>query len=480
MPDEIARLRARVAELEAELAATPPAAPTGAPPARPRWWAASSAILLTLACVLAPLSVTAVWASTQVSDTDAYVETVAPLAEDPALRRAVANEVTRAVVQELDLEGLTTEALDALAAQENIPPRVAAALPALSVPITNGVESFTRDQVRNVLASDQFAQVWAQVNRLAHEQVITLLEGNQGGVVSAQGDTVTLNLAPVIEEVKDRLVARGFTLAANIPTVDRSFVLVESEAVTNAQGAYRLLNTLGFWLPIIALALFAVGVFLARDRRRALMRGALGVVAAMVVMGIALSVFRVTYVESTPAGLLTEQAAGSVFDTLVRFLRTGLRAAAVLGILVALGAVLAGPSTAAARTRAMFQGGMGSLRGSAEQAGWHPGRVGTWTFAHRQALRAAALVAGGLLLMFWTMPTAWVVVWIAVVVVLLLALVEFLGTPPAPVPTAAAADPGSATNPDNPVPAQRQATSAEPPAPEPLLPASPRGPESHG
>lgn len=426
---EVERLRARVSELETELETekTPPAKPGGG--ARSAWWAVSSAVLLTLACILAPLSAAAVWAHTQVSDTEQYVQTVAPLADDPAVQQAVADDVTRAVLQYLDVKTFTTEALQNLAQQPNVPPRVAAALPALAVPITNGVESFTRTQVDKLVASPQFAAVWERVNRVAHEQLVTLLEGNQGGAVSAQGDTVTLNLAPIIAQVKQRLVAQGFTIAERIPTVDRSFVLVQSEAVTNAQSVYRLLNTLGVWLPLIALALFAGGVFLARDRRRALFRGALGVVGAVLVFGVLLALARVAYLDAVPSDVLPEEAAGNVFDTLVRFLRTGLRAVAVLGLVVVAGAFMTGPSAAAVRTRAYLSRGIGTARGGAEAAGWHAGRVDRWTFTHKRALRTSVVIAAGLVLVFWDRPTGWVVLLTALAVLLALAVIEFLGRP---------------------------------------------------
>lgn len=470
---EVERLRARVAELEAQLQTEAPAggaagsagaAAVGAAGGA-AWRATASALLVTLACVLAPLSVTAVWASGQLSDTDRYVDTVAPLAQDPAVRSAVANEVTTAVMRNIDVQGLTTQLVDAVAAQENVPPRVAAALPGLVVPLTNGIEQFTRTQITNLMATPQFAQAWAEANRVAHTQVVQLLEGNQGGAISAQGDTVTLNLAPIIEQVKTRLVAQGFTLAENVPVVNRSFVLVQSDAITQAQGFYSLLNTLGAWLGVIALALFAAGLYLARDRRRALLRGALGVVASMVLLGVALTVVRATYVSSTPAGVLTPEAAGSVFDTLVRFLRTGLRAAAVLGLLVALGAFLVGPSAAAVRTRTWVQGGVASLRGSAESAGWDPGPAGTWAHAHKGALRAGILVAAGLALMFWNAPTVGTVVVIAVLALLLLGALEFVARP-APDGAAAGAESVAVSTPGT-------------PAPGPVIP-SPRSPAGGG
>lgn len=431
--NEVERLRARVAELEGELAAAgapPPSRTTAA--RRSIWWAISSAVLITLACVLAPLSVTSVWASTQVSDTEQYVQTVAPLAKDPAVQAAIAEKVSSAVLEYIDVETLTTDLLQTLAQGNNMPPRIATALPALAAPISNGVESFTRTQVSKIVASPQFAVVWAQVNRLAHEQVVTLLEGNQGGAVSAQGDTITLNLGPVIQQVKERLVAQGFTLAERVPTIDRSFVLAQSEGITKAQGFYRLLTTLGTWLPFVAIALLAGGVFLARDRRRALLRGSLGVVAAMVVLGLVLAVGRVMYLSAVPPDVLSQPAAATVFDTFVRFLRTGLRATAVLGLLVAIAAFVTGPAPAAVRTRGFLEHGVGSLRGGAEAAGLKTGPVGAWTYTHKRGLRVGILIAAGLVLVFWTRPTAGVVLLTALLCLLALGVIEFLARPPAP------------------------------------------------
>ena len=447
-PKEVERLRARVAELETHLETRGDSPPPPGKARRSVWWAVSAAILITVACVLAPLSVTSVWASNILSDTDQYVETVAPLADDPAVQDAIANEVTTAIFTNLDVEAVTTDALEAIAAQPDIPPRVAAALPGLAVPIVNGVESFTRDQVETLLASPRFATLWAEVNRIAHDQVVTLLEGNEGGAVSAQGDTITLNLAPIVAAVQDRLVARGFDLAANIPTVDRTFVLVQSDAIADAQGFYSLLNTLGIWLPVAVLVLFVAGVVLARDRRRALIKGSLGLAGAMILLGVILALGRMWYVDTTPANILTETAAGNVFDTMVRFLRTGIRAVGVLALVVAIGAFLAGPSAAAVKTRATLERSIGSAREGAEGAGWETGRVGTWTYAHKRALQVTAAIAGGLVLIFWTQPSGWVVLWIALAVVLALAVIEFLAQPPAAVapsapagvPTAAAAE----------------------------------------
>ena len=430
---DVDALKARIGELETQLASGEPPPPTD-PEAHHhvRGLSVVSAVLVVLACVLAPLSVTSVWANRIISDTDQYVKTVEPLVRDPAVQAALTDEVTQAVLDNIDVQGVTKEALDALARQRGVPSSVAAAIPGLQLALVNGVNGFVHDQVAKIVASDQFAQVWDAVNRTAHDQIVRLLSGEQGGAVTAQGDTVTLNLAPVIAQVKRALVDQGFSLADKVPTVNKTFVLVQSKSVTHAQGAYKLLEKLGVWLPIIALVLLLGGVLLARDRRRALMLGGLGVAASMIVLGMALAIARTWYVNETPGNVLTPDAAGSVFDTLVRFLRSSLRAVGVLGLVLAFAAFLSGPSTAAVKTRRGFTQGIGSLRGSAEAAGWQTGPVGAWTYAHRRALRLTAAVLGGVVLMFWNQPTAGVVVGVAVVVLLVLVVIEFLGRPPHP------------------------------------------------
>ena len=61
-------------------------------------------VLVVLVCILAPVSVLAVWLHNTVLDTDQYVATVAPLAHDPAVQEAIATRVTNSLVASTDLE----------------------------------------------------------------------------------------------------------------------------------------------------------------------------------------------------------------------------------------------------------------------------------------------------------------------------------------------------------------------------------------
>jgi hypothetical protein len=152
----------------------------------------------------------------------------------------------------------------------------------------------------------------------------------------------------------------------------------------------------------------------------------------MVVLGLVLAVGRVMYLNAVPPDVLSQPAAATVFDTFVRFLRTGLRATAVLGLLVAIAAFVTGPAPAAVRTRGFLEHGVGSLRGGAEAAGLKTGPVGAWTYTHKRGLRVGILIAAGLVLVFWTRPTAGVVLLTALLCLLALGVIEFLARPPTP------------------------------------------------
>jgi len=449
--DEVARLRLRVAELETALNAETNAAgpPVTHVTTGERVRSISAVFLITISCLLAPLSVASVWASRQVSDTDRYVATVAPLADDPAIQRAVADAVTTEIFKDIDLDAVTQQAIDALS-QRGVPPAVAANLAALSGPLANGLEGFTRTQINKFVASPAFATLWERVNRTAHGELVTFLEGNPDGAVSTNGDAVTLNLGPIIAQVKQQLIANGFTIASKIPVVNRSFVLAKSDSVTKAQGLYRLLNSMGTWLPVLALVLLGAGIFLARDRRKALLFGALGYLASMLLVGVLLAIARPLYLNAVPASVLPSDAAGAVFDTVVQYLRYGLRTVAAVALVVALAAFFLGPSTGAVRARSDATRSLGALRGSAESAGLNTGRFGTWTFAHKRALRIATVVLAGAALTFWQQPTGAVVLGIAVAGLVVLAVIELLGRPPV-------------TPADVSLPAQRQRVAADGP-----------------
>jgi hypothetical protein len=384
-----------------------------------------------IGCVLAPLAGVAVWARNQVTNTDRYVRTVAPLATDPAVQTAVADQITAQVFTYLDVQGLTNQAVDALA-EQGVRPQAADRLRGFAGPLASGTQSFVRTEVGKIVQSQAFADAWTQANRVAHQALVKALTGQGDRAVTVANDTVSVNLAPFIQTVKQRLVDSGFGLAARIPEVDASFVLFDVKNLTRAQAAFNLLNTLGIWLPVIAIVLLGVGVAVAKDHRRALAGAAVGVAVGMLVLALSLAVFRTVYLDAVPAAVLPHDAAAAAYDTIVWYLRLGLRAVLVLALVVAAGALVTGPSAAAVRTRQRLAAGIGRLRGGAEQAGLRTGPAGTWVDANKQLLRVGAVTLAVLALVFWGQPTGRVILLLAGLLLVALALIEFLGQPPRP------------------------------------------------
>jgi hypothetical protein len=128
--------------------------------------------------------------------------------------------------------------------------------------------------------------------------------------------------------------------------------------------------------------------------------------------------------------VLPHDAAAVLYDTIVAYLRLGLRTILVLALVVAGGALVTGPSATAVRTRQGLAHALGWLRGGAEDAGWRTGPVGTWVYANKQALRIGAVALAALALVFWGQPTGKTVLLLAGLLLVALALIEFLAQPP--------------------------------------------------
>ena len=417
---ELERLRAEVLDLRVRSA--------GRRRRRIGWRGPVATLLIVFGCVLAPVSVLSVWTANQVSDTSRYVANVAPLASDPAVQRALTDKITTEITGHLHVVAYTNRAADALAGRGLS--RVAAALRSFAPSISGAVAGFISSQVHKVVTSPAFARLWTRLNHVAHAQLVKALSGQGGGAISVQNGQVTLGLGPFINEAKQRLAARGLTIVKKLPYINPTFPLFSAKYLVRAQTAYRVINRLKIVLPLAALLSLAAGVYIARSHRRALIGAGLGLAMAMFVLAAGLLIARGIYLSSVPNSKLPADAAAALFDTLVRFIREGLRTLLVAGLVVAAAAFLTGPSVTAVRTRGAISGGLRWLRERGELHGVRTGPVGQWTYAHRGALRVGATAVAVFIFVFWARPTGAVVVGLAIALLIVLALIELIGRPP--------------------------------------------------
>jgi hypothetical protein len=390
---------------------------------RRRWaragrWVAATALLL-VAALLGGLAVVSVYLRDQVLDTDTYVATVTPLAQDPAVRSAVAQRLTDEIITRSDLSAIATRLADKLK-QGGAPEQVSD----LVTPLVSGVSSLLNSKINSLMTTDQFETAWVNINRIAHEGLVTVLTGQQGRFLTSEGDTVTLDLGELLSLVKERLAAEGLTIFGRIPDVSVPYTLVQSDRLPTVRTYARLLDAAGTWLPWVALVALLVGVLVAPDRRRAIIVGsALAGGVAVALLGAA-TFGRTYYVDNLPAGVQSPEAAAAVIDAMLRYLIAALQTLVVAMVVFATGAFLAGPSRVAVGFRRLVNRGLDAVAGFLRRyRGWVAATSRALTAAHRP-LQIGLVLLPVVGLVLANRPGVKAVLWTTVAVLVLLAVLE--------------------------------------------------------
>ncbi|MGD9954549.1 MAG: hypothetical protein AB7O74_15610 [Candidatus Nanopelagicales bacterium] len=410
MSEDVDALKAQLAALEAENAALANAK-------RRRFDGRSFGawVILVVAALLLPIALTAFWAQRTLTDTERYIATVSPLANDPTIQQAVGDTVSAALIKQLDAQARVT---DLLADNPRLQP--------LAGPIAAGVNSLVERTVGEVLASDQFAQVWVAINQKAQQALVTALDGRTDGAVTLVDGKLVLDTGDLIELVKQRLVDRGLSFAANIPVppvADRTIVLLDSPELARAQFFWSIGQPVAQWLIYVVLLLFVGAILLSRNKPKMTIAVGISMVIGALVIRLALTLGQnqISYaLQDTPFAL----AERAFFSILTVFLVDGGRALFVLGvILIVVGWFLSG-TRAAVAARASISG---VLTGAGGRAASGPlasvGRavarsVGVWRTL------VVAIAVGSVLLA--DQITGSLLLWTLLFTIIALVVVEFL------------------------------------------------------
>lgn len=403
--EDVAALRARIAELERERAHRRRFDGRGF----------SAWVVLVVAALLLPVALTAFWAQRTLTDTERYISTVAPLSEDPTIQKAVAETVTNALVKQLDVEATVSRLLAEY-------PRLAP----LAGPIATGVTSFVGTQVENVLASDQFRTLWVEINRRTQHALVAALSGEPTGAVSIQGDQVVLDTGDLIAAVKQRLVDRGLSFAANVPVppaADRDVVLLTSPQLQELRTVYAIGQPVAQWLIYVVLLMFIGAILLARHRARMVMATGVAFLLGALVLRLALLVGQ-DQLSLNLQGTAFAQAEQAFFTILTTFLLGAIRAAFVLGLVLALVGWFLSGTSAAVRTRAYLGGAISGAGGAAADSAIAP--VGAWFARTHMFWRVSIVVVAIAVLLLSDRITGSLILWTALIAVVAVVVVEFL------------------------------------------------------
>lgn len=266
---------------------------------------ALSAALIAPACFLVPFGTLAAWAAYGLADSGRYVTTMAPLAADPDVRNAVADTVGAGILREVDIGGPTD--------RETVAP-------------------FVQDALRSFTRTEAFRTAWNAGNRVTYDAVWQALHDDREG-------TVTVDLAPVTAEVRDRLALDHVPLADRIPVEHTAVAVLPARDLDGFRKGFHMLEVAGFWLPVTAVVLAAAGICVAVRRRRAVIATGLGTALGGALLALALSVGRHLTLARLPQKV-SHRAIGAVYDALTDTLYTCAWLLLALGTTVAVTAGL--------------------------------------------------------------------------------------------------------------------------------------------
>lgn len=264
-----------------------------------------SVLLIVLACLFVPLGALSTWAKHDIEDTDRYVATMAPLADDSAVREAVADAVTDSAMKDIDVG-----------------------------PLQAVVRGFVRDAVVSFTETEAFQTAWNAANRAAHEAVIDALDNDSDSAV-------TIDLAPITQQVRQQLADEGVPYAGQIPVRHTEVTVMQSNDLAKLRKGFHVLQATGLWLPLAALLLAVGGILLAVRRRRAVIGTGIGAALGGAALAVAVAVGRGRTLDDLPPDV-SRPAVAAVYDALTSPLRTAAWVILGIGLAVALGVWLTG------------------------------------------------------------------------------------------------------------------------------------------
>ena len=324
-------------------------------------------VLVVVASILLLITAFAIWAKRQVLETDTWVETSGELLANEAIRNALADFLVVELYDNVDVEAEIAKPLP-----EQAKP--------LAGPVAGALQQLAGEVARTALAQEKVQQLWEEANRTAHEQLLGIVE-DDSDVVSTTGGNVTIDLKQILGAITENLGV-GSGLVSKLPADAAQLQVADSDELDKVQTALKVFKAVAWFLVVLALVLYALAVFLARERRRETLR-AVGI--SFVVVGAAIMVgHRIggdAVVSTLSEAASADDAVQATWDIGTGQLTDIAHGLILYGIFIVIAAWLAGPTSIAT-----------SIRGA----------ITPW-------LRQPAYAYGGavalLLLLFWWDPT---------------------------------------------------------------------------
>jgi hypothetical protein len=295
------------------------------------------AILLVVGTLVAFLTAFSVWVNRQALNTDNWVNTSTRLLENEEIDEQLATFMVGQLYANVDVEKELAKALPAEAQ-------------ALAGPAAGGLRQLAQQVAERALSAPRFQALWAEANRSAHEALLKILDGGGSFVSTGEGE-VTLQLGTLISEV-GRQAGLPQNVLEKVPPEAGNLTVLKSEQISTAQKVAKLIRRLPVVLFILLALLYGGAIYLAGSRRREALRSVgFGFVIAGVLALLVRALAGNAITDSLATTAAVEPAAEAAWEIGTSLLVTVAWSAIAFGLLLVLGAWLAGPTAQARALR---------------------------------------------------------------------------------------------------------------------------------
>jgi hypothetical protein len=239
-------------------------------------------ILLGLASLALLTGALAVWVNRQALNTDNWKTTSSKLLAERRIQAALGPYLVNQLFTNTDVTA---------AIEQRLPSN----LQGLAGPAAAGVRQLADRAAPELLARPRVQDAWVTANVAAHRQLLRIINGG-GPVVSTARGEVTLDLHALVSQLAGELGVSSQLAAAqaklqgaagaqakarlrqrlkiSVPATSGRLVIMRSDQLKMAQDLAGAVKSLAIVLPGLAILLFALAIWLARGRRRQVLRSA--------------------------------------------------------------------------------------------------------------------------------------------------------------------------------------------------------------
>jgi hypothetical protein len=298
---------------------------------------AAARILVVLGVLVVVLSLLAGYVRFQGLDTETVEGTAGDLIADDEIRDQIAASLVDELYASVDV---------AAELEQRLPPDQKG----LAGPAAAGLREFSERAADRMLERPRVQALWVNTVTGAHRQLINVLEDDTGALSTEDG-AVVLDLQPLVIQLGERVAVVGDAAQRLGPDAGRVEIM-EANQLETAQDLTQVLKILGNWLWLVPVALWAVALWIARGRRRSILRMiAVGSILAGLLVLVVRRLAGSFIVDELVPSTAVQPAAEDAWDILTTLLRDGGFTLVGLGAIMLVAVWLVGPSPSGVSAR---------------------------------------------------------------------------------------------------------------------------------